>query len=195
MKKLLITTITTAALLPLCATAQADTHSSETTASDMYVGLSVGKAKHDFKFEDPSTNDYFDGDVTTMSFYVGKDFNETFAIEGFYLNGGESQIYVNASNVWKIKGTAMGIAVKAGTNLSDDIRGFVKVGYHSWKATTKGLESGVVDNSKDDGTDVLYGLGVEYKLSDTTAVVAAYDRYTLDDSYINDMNIGIKYRF
>jgi len=196
MKNLLLTIITTAAVLPLCTAAQADAHSSETTASDMYIGLSVGKGKHDFKWDNPSTEDYFDGDVTTMSFYVGKDFNETFAVEGFYTNAGESQIYVNSSNVWNIKGTAMGIAVKAGTNLSDDIRGFVKVGYHSWKSTTKGLEAGVVDNSKDDGTDVLYGLGVEYKLSDTTAVVAAYDRYTLDgDSYVNDMNIGIKYRF
>ena len=196
MKNLLLTIITTAAVLPLCTAAQADAHSSETSASDIYVGLSFGKGEHDFKFNAAATKAAHDGDVTTMGFYVGKDLSETFSVEGFYLNGGESEIYFDASNYSKIKGTAMGIAVKAGSNLTDDIRGFVKVGYHSWKSKSNGLDSGVAESSKDDGTDILYGLGVEYNLSDRTAVVAAYDRYTLDgDSYVNDMNIGIKYRF
>ena len=80
----------------------------------------------------------------------------------------------------------MGIAVKVGTDLTDDFRAFVKVGYHSWKS-----ESTI----NEDGTDVLYGIGVEYKLSATTAVVAGYDRFTYDTDNITDMSIGIKYRF
>lgn len=196
MKKLLLTAITTAALLPLCTTAQADAHSSETSTSGMYIGASYGKGEHDLTFDNPATENFFDGDVTTMSVFVGKDLNETFALEGFYANLGESQIFVDAANNAKIKVTTMGIAVKAGTNLTNDIRGYVKVGYHSWKSKSNELDTGVAQpTEKDDGTDVLYGIGVEYKLTDSTAIIAAYDRYTVDDSNGTDMSIGIKYRF
>jgi len=196
MKKLLLTAITTVALLPLCTTAQADAHSSETSTSGMYIGASYGKGEHDLTFNNPAaTEPYFDGDVTTMSAFVGMDLNETFALEGFYTNLGESQIFVDAANNAKIKVTTMGIAIKAGANLTNDIRGYVKAGYHSWKSKANNLDTGVATTEKEDGTDVLYGIGVEYKLSDSTAIIAAYDRYTVDDSNGTDMSIGIKYRF
>ena len=182
MKKLLMTAITTAALLPLCSTAQADAHSSKTTASDMYIGATFGKGKHNVKNLSAAAAAAFDGDVTIMSLFVGKDLNETFAIEGFYANLGKSKFTTGTT----IKATTMGIAVKAGTDLTEDLRGFVKVGYHSWKTTSA---------TKNDGADVLYGAGLEYKLSETTAILAGYDRYTANDDSVTDMNIGIKYRF
>ena len=196
MKKLLLTALTTASLMPLCAAAQADAHSSETTASNMYVGIRAGKAKHNLKFNNPATNNFFDGDVTAMSLFVGKDLGETFSLEGFYANHGESKISIPAdSYTSKIKASTMGVSVKAGTNLTDQIRGFVKVGYHSWKSEANENDNGTLGTEKSDGTDLLYGIGIEYKLSKTTAVVAGYDRFTYDESNITDMSIGIKYRF
>jgi OOP family OmpA-OmpF porin len=196
MKKILLTAITTAAFLPLCAAANADAHSSEATTSDMYVGATYGKGKHNIKFTNPATNNFFDDGATTMSLFIGKDLNETFAVEGFYANHGESKINIPANSYTAtIKGTTMGLSVKAGTNFSDDIRGFVKLGYHSWKSESNENDNGVLGTEKEDGTDLLYGIGIEYKLSETTAVVAGYDRFTYDDSNITDMSIGIKYRF
>ena len=183
MNKLLMTAITTAALLPLCATAQADAHSSETTASDMYIGATFGKGKQNIKFDNANSAAAHDDSVTTMSAFVGMDLNATFAIEGFYANHGKSTFTGAATT---IKASTMGIAAKASTDLTDDFRAFVKVGYHSWKSES---------DTKDDGTDVLYGIGLEYKLSETTAIVTAYDRFTYDDSNVTDMSIGIKYRF
>ena len=183
MNKLLMTAITTAALLPLCSTAQADAHSSETTASDMYIGATFGKGKHNIKFDNANAAAAHDDSVTTMSAFVGMDLNATFAIEGFYANHGKSTFTGSADF---IKGTTMGIAAKAGTDLTDDFRAFVKVGYHSWKS---------VSDTKDDDTDVLYGIGFEYKLSETTAIVTGYDRLTYAKSNVTDMSIGIKYRF
>ena len=183
MNKTLLTAITIVAVLPLSATAMADTHASEKTGSDMYAGISVGKAKHNLKFSNAATKAAHDPDVTSMSLFVGMDLNETFAIEGFYANHGKSGFTGSTDT---IKATTMGIAAKAGTDLTDDFRAFVKVGYHSWKSES---------DTKDDGTDVLYGIGLEYKLSETTAIVTAYDRFTYDNSNITDMSIGIKYRF
>ena len=183
MNKILLTALATAALLPFGVTAMADTHASEKTSSDMYVGISVGKAKHNLKFSSAAAKAAHDPDVTSMSLFVGMDLNETFAIEGFYANHGKSGFTGSTDT---IKATTMGIAAKAGTDLTDDFRAFVKVGYHSWK--TKSDEN-------DDGTDVLYGIGLEYKLSETTAIVTGYDRFTYDNSNVTDMSIGIKYRF
>lgn len=183
MNKTLLTVIATAALLPLGATAMADTHASEQTGSDMYVGISAGVGKHDLTFSSAATKAAHDDGTTTMSLFVGMDLNETFAIEGFYANHGESKFTTSTT---KIKASTMGIAAKVGTDLTDNLRGFVKVGYHSWKTKS---------TAKDDGTDVVYGVGVEYKINETTSVVTGYDRFTYDTSKITDMSIGIKYRF
>ena len=184
MTKTLLTAITTAALLSFGATAMADTHASEKTGSDMYVGISAGKVKHNIKFNNAAAAAIHDDNGgTSMTIFVGTDLSETFAIEGFYANHGKSKFTGTTDT---LKGTTMGIAAKAGTDLTDDFRAFVKVGYHSWKSES---------DTKDDGTDVLYGIGLEYKLSETTAIVTAYDRFTYDDSNITDMSIGIKYRF
>lgn len=183
MKKTLLTAITTAALLPFGATAMADTHAPEKTGSDIYAGISVGKAKHNLKFSNPATKTVHNADTNSMSLFVGMDLNETFAIEGFYVNHGKSTFTGSTDFV---KGSTIGIAAKAGTDLTDDFRAFVKVGYHSWKTES---------DTKDDGTDVLYGVGFEYKLSETTAIVTGYDRFTYEESNVTDMSIGIKYRF
>jgi OOP family OmpA-OmpF porin len=183
MKKTLLMTITIAALPSLGATAIAGNHASEKTGSDMYVGIIVGKAKHNIKFNSAATAAIHDPDVTTMSLFVGMDLDKTFAIEGFYANHGESK-FTGTTDTLKM--STMGIAAKAGTDLTDDLRGFVKVGFHSWKS-----ESDV----KDEGADVLYGLGVEYKLNENTAIFAGYDRFTYDNSNVVDMSIGIKYWF
>ena len=183
MKKTLLTAITTAALFPLCATAQADNHASEKTGSDMYVGINAGVGKHDLTFSSAATKAIHDDGTTTMSLFFGMDLNETFAIEGFYANHGESKFTTSTT---KVKASTMGIAAKVGTDLTDNLRGFIKVGYHSWKTKA---------TTKDDGTDVVYGIGVEYKLTESTAIVTGYDRFTYDTSTITDTSIGIKYRF
>ena len=184
MNKITLSAITTAVLLPLSATAMADTQASEKIASDMYVGISAGKVKHDMTFTSAATAAAHDDDGgTSMTLFVGMDLNETFAIEGFYADHGESKF---TGSTTTIKGSTMGIAVKAGADLTDDFRAFLKAGYHSWKSKS---------STKDDGTDVVYGIGVEYKINETTSIVTGYDRFTYDNSKITDMSVGIKYRF
>lgn len=184
MNKTFLAAMATGALLPLGATAMADTHASEQTGSDMYVGISVGKVKHDMTFTSAAAAAAHDDDGgTSMTLFVGMDLNETFAIEGFYADHGESKF---TGSTTTIKGSTMGIAVKAGADLTDDFRAFVKAGYHSWKSKS---------TEEDDGTDVFYGIGVEYKINETTSVVTGYDRFTYSDSKVTDMSIGIKYRF
>ena len=184
MNKTLLTVITTAALLPFGATAMADTHASEKTGSDMYVGITVGngKQKLDLSAADAAIHD---PDVSTMSLFVGMDLNETFAIEGLYADHGKSTL---TGTTQTVKLSTMGIAVKAGADLTDNFRAFAKVGYHSWK-------SKLSDGTKDDGTNVLYGIGVEYALSSSTAIVTNFHSFTVDKSTVDDTSIGIMFSF
>ena len=184
MNKIVLTTITTAVLLPLSATAMADSPTPEQAGSGIYVGINVGKAKHNIGFSSAATAAAHDDDGgTSLTVFIGRDLNETIAIEGFYAKHGKTGFTGSTDT---IKASTMGIVAKVGTDLTDDFRAFVKVGYHSWK---------VDQTTDDDGTDVMYGFGVEYKMSATTAVVAGYDRFTYDSDNITDMSIGIKYRF
>ena len=184
MNKILLTTITMAVLLPLSATAMADSPAPEQAVSDIYVAVNVGKAKHNITFASAATAAAHDDDGgTSMTLSIGRDLNETIAIEGFYAKHGKTGFTGSTDT---IKASTMGIAAKASTDLSDNFRAFVKVGYHSWKSES---------TTDEDGTDVLYGIGVEYKLSLTTSVVAGYDRFTYDTDNITDTSVGIKYRF
>ena len=184
MNKILLTTITTAVLFPLSATAIADSHAPEQAGSDIYVGINVGKAKHNITFDSAATAAAHDDDGgTSMTLSIGRDLNETIAVEAFYANHGKTTFTGSTDT---IKASTMGIAAKAGTDLTDGLRAFVKVGYHSWK---------VEQTTDEDGTDGLYGIGIEYKLNATTAVVAGYDRFTYDTDNITEMSIGIKYHF
>ena len=184
MNKVLLTTITTAVFFPLSTIAMADSPEPEQAASSIYVGINVGKAKHNIGFASAATAAAHDDDGgTSMTLSIGRNLNETIAIEGFYAKHGKTGFTGSTDT---IKASTIGIAAKAGTDLTDNFRAFVKVGYHSWK---------VEQTTDEDGTDVLYGIGVEYKLSATTAVVAGYDRFTYDTDNITDMSVGIKYRF
>ena len=185
MDKILLTAIATAVLLPLSATAMADNHEPEQAESDIYIGINVGKATHDIGFASAATAAAHDDDGgTSMTLSIGRNLNETIAIEAFYAKHGKTG-FTGSTDI--IKASTKGIAVEAGTDLTDEFRAFAKVGYHSWKSEST--------TENEDGTDFLYGIGVEFKLSATTSVVAGYDHFTYDSDSITDMNIGIKYRF
>ena len=184
MNRVLTTTITTAVLLPLSVTAMADSPGPEQPDSDIYVGISIGKAKHNIGFASAATAAAHNDDGgTSMTISVGRNLSETVSIEGFYAKHGKTGFTGSTDT---IKASTMGFAAKAGTDLTDDFKVFAKLGYHSWKSES---------NINEDGTDFLYGIGVEYKLSATTGVVAGFDHFTYDSDNITDMSIGVKYRF
>lgn len=162
----------------------ADSPVSEQPVSDIYVGINIGEAKHNIGFASAAIAAVHDDDGgASMMLSFGMNLNETIAIERFYANHVKTGV---TGSTDAIKASSMGIAAKAGIDLTDDFRAFVKVGQHSWK---------VEQTTDEDGTDVLYGIGVEYKPSANTAIVAGYDRFTYDTDKITDMSICIKYRF
>ena len=146
---------------------------------------------------------------TGTSVFIGKEVNETLSVEGFYTDLGEASISGDNGDTFTLQGTAlqftstasitisaktMGIAGKAGFDMGDNFRGYVKGGFHSWDAEAK-IAAGTASASlKTDGTDIVWGVGAEYMMGEKTALLLGYDNYKLDDESVTFLHAGIRFK-
>jgi len=63
-----------------------------------------------------------------------------------------------------------------------------KIGFAMWDA-----DAGIFGSN--DGTDLTYGLGVQYDLNPKLAIRGQWQRYDIDDSNGDLFSIGLIYRF
>ena len=161
-------------------------------ADQLYFKGSVGQTNYDggtsgqigsyrYKFDDKSIG--FDAGV-------GYSFSDNVAIEGsfFYLTEGDWTVSDMSGGSVSGKFDAYGLAAATVLRLpiGDSFGVFGKLGAYRWEVevSTAGL------TVEDDGVDVLAGAGVDFRLNDSTALVAGYDHY-------NDagQNVYIGFRF
>ena len=64
-----------------------------------------------------------------------------------------------------------------------------------WKLKAKIIGSLTSGSAKYDGTNIIVGLGSEYKISDNLSLVAGYDKYYIGKTDITYLQIGTKYNF
>ena len=147
---------------------------------------------------------------TGTSVFIGKEVNETLSVEGFYTDLGEASISGDNGDTFTLQGTAlqftstasitisaktMGIAGKAGFDMGDNFRGYVKGGFHSWDADAKIAAGTASASTKTDGTDIVWGVGAEYMMGEKTALLLGYDNYKLDDETVTFLHAGILFKF
>ena len=147
---------------------------------------------------------------TGTSVFIGKEVNETLSVEGFYTDLGEASISGDNGDTFTLQGTAyqftstasitisaktMGIAGKAGFDMGDNFRGYVKGGFHSWDAEAKIAAGTASASTKTDGTDIVWGVGAEYMMGEKTALLLGYDNYKLDDESVTFLHAGIRFKF
>ena len=147
---------------------------------------------------------------TGTSVFIGKEVNETLSVEGFYTDLGEASISGDNGDTFTLQGAAvqftrtasitvsaktMGIAGKAGFDMGDNFRGYVKGGFHSWDAEAKIAVGTASASTKTDGTDIVWGVGAEYMMGEKTALLLGYDNYKLDDESVAFLHAGIRFKF
>jgi len=183
--------------------------STSANAEGMYIGMLAGTTKIDTGVSAVS-GARLDETGTGTSFFIGNDYNDQFAVEGFYTNLGEASLSGANGNTFvynattyqfiatatiKVQATSMGMAGKYGFDMGEDFRGYFKAGFHSWE-TKLGVASATGGAEiKADGTDLIYGVGAEYKLGEKTSILLGYDNYKLDDENVTFLNTGLKYKF
>lgn len=168
--------LATALLLASTATMAAD--------NGIYLGASIGDANVDI---DRGGALRVDSDDTGFKFIAGIRPLDWFAVEASYVNFGEAEDGPLAADTDGI--SAFGVFFLP----VGPVDVFAKGGLISFDSSIK-LDSGV-DIRRDDGTDLAYGIGVQFRLL-SLGVRAEYEKFDIDDyDDANMLSIGVTYTF
>lgn len=175
----------TAGLIALAATTPAQ-------AADWYLGGSLGGS--DWKVSDVPAGVSVDKTDVGYKLFGGASFTPNFALEGGYANFGKSTVSVPGAS-----GNARGYGYFL------DLVGILPVGPQFGLLARLGAFNGhgkieaAGQTESDSGTDVKYGVGLQYNLSKTIGIRGEWERYrfnAFDDKQDVDLwSIGVTFGF
>ena len=201
-------------LLFLALTAALSVTTVQAADTGFYIGGSFGKSKvSDFNGADvdaelaslgiTSTTSTDDKDTGWKAF-AGYRIMKYLAVEGAYTNFGEAtaNTVITAptagtfntdleSESWSI--SAVGILP-----LNDQFSLFARLGVNVWNIdiSASGTGSGaVVVSDSEDGTDVVYGLGAAYNITQNLSVRGEWERYDFDGDDVDLLSVGLAWAF
>lgn len=182
MKKTFLSAALTAALV--APSAFADNH------GNFYVGGAVGKTEVDYAIPAGANVDITDDSDTSWKLFAGYNFNQNFAIEFAYQDLGENSM--NVMNVpVEVDGDAYSLALLAKLPMGEKAAAYAKLGYAHINADAN--VGGIANVSADD-SDVLYGLGVSYSVTETVDLRLEWERMDFEDE-VDTYSLGVSYNF
>lgn len=146
-----------------------------------YAGIGYGRSRLDAS---GATETYEDKNVRA---YLGYDLNRYFAVEG---GVGSIQLDNYLNDVGDI--TGIDVSVLAKLPVTSKLSAYARLGYWDWDFS--GSSKGKSHNGHG-GTDMLYGLGVDYKVSPRFKLRLDATRYEADDAYLDTLNASIAYKW
>jgi hypothetical protein len=153
----------------------------------IYLGASVGQAN--LKIDDLTDNvfpdDDFDGDDTAFKLIAGIRPLDWLGVEAAYVNFGEPEDTVSDQ---RLKADGDGISAFAvGFLATGPVDLFAKAGLISWDSKISG-------SFDDDGTDLAYGAGAQFRLLGLS-IRAEYEKFDISDVDLDMISIGLTYTF
>ena len=151
-----------------------------------YLRGSVGQAnlKIDDLSDGISTAD-FDADDTAFKLIAGMRPLDWLGVEAAYVNFGEPEDTVLGQ---KLKADGDGISAFAvGFLATGPVDLFAKVGLISWDSKISG-------SFDDDGTDLAYGAGAQFRVLGLS-IRAEYEKYDISDVDLDMISVGLTYTF
>ncbi|HEY7639411.1 MAG TPA: outer membrane beta-barrel protein [Steroidobacteraceae bacterium] len=152
-----------------------------------YLGASVGQA--DLKIDDLTDNvfpdDDFSGDDFAYKFIAGIRPLDWLGVEASYVNFGEPEDTVVGTKL-KAKGDGLS-AFAVGFLATGPVDLFAKVGLISW-------DTKIAGGFSDDGTDLAYGAGAQFRLL-SLSVRAEYEKFDVGDADLDMISVGVTYTF
>lgn len=164
--------------------AYADNH------GNFYVGGAIGKTSVDYVIPSGVAVDIKDDSDTSWKLFAGYNVNENFAVEFAYQDLGENSMDIMAVPV-EVDGDAYSLSLVGKLPMGESAEVFAKLGYAHVNADAN--VGGLADVSAD-GSDVLYGLGVSYSLTDMVDVRLEWERMDFEDE-IDTVSLGVSYNF
>ena len=130
-----------------------------------------------------------------FSIGAGYGFNKMFAIEGGYVDLGEVKASEAATGYSaSISADGFYFGPRLTFEISPQLEAYGRVGVFAWDAEGKDSDG---FSASDDGTDVYFGVGAAYKISDKVSIGAEWTRYAYEDD-VDDFDVdtyGSKLKF
>lgn len=163
-------------------------------AGDVYFGADLGNST--YKAGGVSES------ATGFRLYAGMHINDNLSVEGAWLNQGDSeQSYTDpwGSGTETVSLDGLQFSVLGKMPVQDNMDLFGRVGMYMWNASYEDIYNGSTwATADDDGSDIFFGLGMDYKISENMAVRAEYDIIAVEaftvDVDANRLSVGISYR-
>jgi len=177
-------------------------------AADFYGGLGVGQSKSG-DYEDYVATNWDDGSIVAADFddsdtglriFVGAAINPNFSLELAHLDLGEAStdaesdgsgfFYAAGPVKHSVSVDGLELSGLGRMPVSDAAEVFARLGFFKWDASEKIADSTGSLSGSDDGNDLFYAFGGEYRATPSFGLRLEYAFYTLDTaagSYDVDM--------
>ena len=144
-----------------------------------YIGASLGQTDIDVPGFDDSTSIAISG---------GYKINNNFAVEGSYINLGESED--NIAPVWTAETTGINLSAVGIIPVNNKIDIFGKAGMFMWDFSVD--QAGAGEIYSDDGTDLSLGFGASIKMTNQFGLVFEYQTFDVDDEDFSNISFGAR---
>lgn len=169
--KKLFTNLATAITLGLAAS------SAQAAAGGIYFGAGLVNTSYVIDRID------WDGSATGYTIFAGMPINDVISVEGGLINQG-------TADVWgaDLSGDGIQLSVLGNVALQEGFGLYGRIGMYMWNGELK--NAGAASGS-DDGSDLYYGIGMNYAFSEAFSVRAEYDFIEVTPFIVNaDTDVG-----
>lgn len=160
-----------------------------------YAGASVNRVSIDETFDDGLK---LDDDVTGFRLMGGYRFGDYVGVEGGYVDFGDFDDSVMVGGLEAdAKADAHGFdaALVGRLPIGEAFAVNAKVGALVWDSDARLKVGGISADDGDSGTDVFYGVGADYQVTERVTLSGGYSRYKLDDVDLDQFSLGASFNF
>ncbi|TWG92827.1 OOP family OmpA-OmpF porin [Luteimonas sp. J16] len=147
-----------------------------------YAGVGAGQALVDERG--------YDDEDAAFSVFGGYQFHRNFALELGYTDFGKLEPRGEGAN---LEASSVSLAAVGILPFTEKFSGYAKAGLQRWDID--GSLPGLTGTTSGDGTDPLYGLGLQYRFTDAVALRGEYVRSEFEDADVDTAQVQVRFDF
>jgi OmpA-OmpF porin, OOP family len=165
-----------------------------------YLGGSIGQSDVDDEITTGLiTSGSVDGKDTAFKIFGGYMFNRNFGVEGAYVDLGEVSYSGSFGGApvtgGKVEINGFNVSAVGAFPVNEQFSVFGKMGLFIWDADASDTTGGVPFSASADGTDLSFGVGVNYSFTRNLGVRAEWEMFKTDDGDATLLSAGVVWKF
>lgn len=165
-----------------------------------YLGISVGQSDIDEEITAGLiTSGTVDGKDSAWKLFGGYLFTPNLGLEVAYVDLGEvsysGSFFGSPVTGGTVEVNGFNVAALANLPISEQLSLFGKLGLFIWEATARDFTGGAPFSTKEDGSDISFGIGLGFNLTRNVAVRAEWERFEAAEADADLISVGLLWRF